>query len=480
MGATLRRVGIEEFTIFEQSSGLGGTWWDNVYPGAAVDTPLPFYSFTFSPYDFTGTHSYQPEILEYLQVTAKRFGLEPHFRFNTAIEKCVWDEAGQCYQVFTKTGEQHEFDVVVSAVGLLNHPRYPDWPGLDKFKGPKFHTSRWEHQHDLTGKRVAVVGTGSTATQVVPAIAPIVSQLYVFQRQPGWLRPKGEREFSAKERADLATPWGRRKMRFEQWKVYEKGIRSGSGIEGTAGNNAAQKACEDYIAEVFADRPDLAKLVTPDYPFGGKRILQDSNFYPALKRENVELVPHAVTEVTETGIIDDTGTEREIDVLVMSTGFQAANFLATYDVVGRDGKSLHGVWNGDPYAYLGLTVPGFPNFYMLYGPNTNGAPIMYLHEQQVGFVGANLKRMLREGVTSIEVREGVCTRYNEWIQKKLERGVVSTHPEVHNYGRGESGKNVIGYSEGMTVYGAMCKLTPRLSSRARTVPRRTRPLQTQH
>ena len=182
-------------------------------------------------------------------------------------------------------------------------------------------------------------------------------------------------------------------------------------------------------------------------------------------------MPHAVTEVTETGIIDDTNTHREIDVLVMSTGFQAANFLATFDVIGRDGKSLHEVWNGEPYAYLGLTVPGFPNFYMLYGPNTNGAPIMYLHEKQVGFVKANIKRMMREGVTAIELRESVCTKFNEMLQKRLNEGVVAKYTNVHNYGRTESGRNVIGWTEGMTVYALLCKLTPRLSAKARTVKR---------
>jgi cation diffusion facilitator CzcD-associated flavoprotein CzcO len=473
MGVGLRQLGVESFSIFEQSTGLGGTWWDNVYPGAAVDTPLPFYSFTFSPYDFTSTHSYQPEILDYLQTTAKRFQLDSHFRFNTGVEKCVWDEPAQCYNVTTSDGQTREFEVVVSAVGLLNHPNYPTWPGLEKFQGPKFHTSRWESQHDLKGKRVAIVGTGSTATQIVPAIAPIVDQLYVYQRQPGWLLGKGERHFSAKERAQLATKWGRRKMYYQQWWVYEKALRGRGQDEGTKSNLAAKGACEAYIAEIFHDRPDLAKMVTPDYPFGGKRILQDSNFYPALKRENVELIPHAVTEVTEKGLIDDTNTEREIDVLVMSTGFQAANYLATFDVIGRNGQSLHDFWNGEPAAYLGLTVPNFPNFYMLYGPNTNGAPIMYLHEKQVRFVGANLKRMMREGVTSIEVREGVYTRFNTWLQKKLNLGVVANYQNVHNYGRTESGRNVIGWNEGMTVYAVLCRLTPRLSSKARTVTRAT-------
>jgi cation diffusion facilitator CzcD-associated flavoprotein CzcO len=471
MGATLRRIGVESFTIFEQSPDLGGTWLDNVYPGASVDTPLPFYSFSFSRYDFTGTHCAQPEILEYLRLTAKRFRLDSHFEFNTAVERCVWDEPAQCYHVFTSDGRERDFEVVVSAVGLLNQPAYPDWPGLSEFRGPKFHTSRWEHQHDLAGKRVAVVGTGSTAIQIVPAIAPIVGHLKVFQRQPGWLLPKGERVFSAVERARMTSPLGIKWARFQQWLAYERGFLKRPQVEGSRGNIAAQRACEAYIAKMFDERPDLAKLVTPAYPYGGKRLLKDSNFYPALKHENVELIPHGVIEVTETGIVDDANTEHEVDVLVLSTGFQAANFLATFDVVGRDGRSLHDVWDGDPFAYLGLTVPGFPNFYILYGPNTNGAPIMYLHELQVGFVASQLRRMMGSGVTSIEVRERVSTIFNNWLQKRLALGVVARHQDVHNYARGKSGRNVIGWNEGMTVYAAMCKLTPRLSSKARTVRR---------
>jgi cation diffusion facilitator CzcD-associated flavoprotein CzcO len=475
MGAGLRQLGVGSFTIFEQSADLGGTWWDNDYPGAAVDTPLPFYSFTFNPFDFTGTYSHQPEILEYLQTTAKRFQLDSHFRFNTKVEKCVWDEPAQCYDVTTSDGQTREFDVVVSAVGLLNNPNYPTWPGLDKFKGPKFHSARWEHQHDLTGKRVAIVGTGSTGAQIVPAIAPIVDQLYVYQRQPGWLLPKGERMFTPKERAQMLTKWGRRKVYYQQWLVYEKGFRSSSAVEGTKDNVRIQKACEDYIQKIFGDRPDLAKMVTPDYPFGGKRLLQDTNFYPTLKRDNVELVPHAVTEVTEKGLIDDTNTHREIDVLIMSTGFQAANFLGTFDVIGRGGKSLHDdVWKDDPYGYLGLTVPGFPNFYMLYGPNSAGAPVMYMTEKQVGFVKANLKRMAREGVTSIEVRESVTEWFNAWLQKKLNERVSSKYQNVHNYARSVSGRNVVHWTEGMTLYALMCRFTPRLSSKARTVARAPR------
>lgn len=475
MGAGLRRVGIKDFTIFEQSDGVGGTWWDNVYPGAEVDTAVPFYSFSFHPYDFSRTHVKQPELQRYIESVADTYQLRPHIRFRTALSRAEWDESTHSYEVTTSDGVRQHFDVIVSAVGILNHPKYPDWPGLDTFQGPKFHSARWDQSLDLTGKRVAVVGTGSTSAQLVPAIAPMVGQLYVFQRQPGWVLPKGDRDFTAAERAQMLRPLYRRWTRFKQALTYEKA--RGTTVEGTKNNVAAQQACEKYIESVFKDRPDLQKMVTPDYPFGGKRPVKDSNFYPALLRDNVELVPHAVREVDEAGITDDTGCRREVDVLVMCTGFQPANFLATLELVGRDGREIHEVWNGDAEAYLGLTVANFPNFYMLYGPNTNGAPIMFMHERQVDFVLANLKRMIKDEVTAIEVRKSVMDAFNKIVQKRLSRSVVAQYPDVHNYGRSASGRNVIGWGEGMTVYSVLTRTTPRISSTARRLRTRdTEPL----
>ena len=471
MGVALRRLGIEEFTIFEQSDGIGGTWYDNTFPGAEVDTAMPFYSFSFHAFDFSRTHVRQPELLEYLENVAGRFGLMPHVRLRTGVSRVVWDERSHDYELTTSTGETDRFDVVVTAVGLLNNPHYPSWPGMDRFRGAMFHTARWDHSVDLAGKRVAVVGTGSTSAQIVPAIAPIVEKLYVYQRQPGWVMPKPDRDFTAEERARMLRPWHRRWVRFQQARTYEKSLGT-SFIEGTKPNVTAQRVCEEFIEKVFQDRPDLQKLVTPDYPFGGKRPVKESKFYPALLRDNVELVPHAVTEVTETGLVDDMGEHREVDVVVMSTGFQAASYLATLEVVGRDGRTLHEVWDGEPEAYLGLTVAGFPNFYMLYGPNTNGAPIMFMHERQVEFIVSNLKRMLRQGVTAIECRKSVMTLFNRIIQRRLERNVVGRYPEVHNYGRSPSGRNVIGWGEGMLVYALLTRTTARLSSTARRLSRR--------
>jgi cation diffusion facilitator CzcD-associated flavoprotein CzcO len=467
MGVGLRRLGVGEFTIFEQQSGIGGTWWDNVYPGAEVDTPQPLYSFSFASFDFSRTHIKQAELQMYLETTAARFGLTSHIRFNTAVTRAVWDESTHTWEVFTSDGRSAPFEVVVSSVGLLNHPSYPDWPGLDQFEGEKWHSARWPQDADLKGKKVAVVGTGSTSAQLVPAIAPDVAQLYVFQRQPGWLMPKLERDLTPEERAQMLQPLHRRKVRMQQWWQYEKGLGRAL-VEGTKANIKAQQACVAYIEKVLADRPDLIKMVTPDYPFGGKRVVKDSNFYPTLMEDHVELVPHAVAEVTRSGIIDDTGVEREIDVLVMCTGFTPATFLATLEVVGRNGVSLHDFWGGDCRAYLGLTVSGFPNYYMLYGPNTNMVG-MLMHERQVRFVSSNLKRMIRTGVTAIEVRRSVMDAFDWYLQRQLSHTVVDRHPEVHNYGRAPSGRNVIAWGQGMSAYSLLTRTTARISSRARRV-----------
>ena len=456
MGAGLRKAGVEHFTIYEQSAGLGGTWWDNVYPGAEVDTPQPFYSFSFNTFDFSRTHVRQPELLEYLENTADKFHLRDNLRLNCRVILIEWDAEGCCYVVSATDGTAERYHVVVSAVGLLNNPRYPDWPGLSDFTGVKFHSARWNYACDLADKTVAVVGTGSSAAQIIPSIAADVDQLYVYQRQPGWVVPKGERNYNARERAQLLQSGYRRLTWFRQYRNYERMLRSAL-VEGTPENTRAQYACLQYIARVFADRPDLATIVTPDYPFGGKRAVQDSNFYPALLRENVELIPHAVEKVTPTGIVDESGTERQVDVLVMCTGFTAPRFLATLDVIGRGGRTLREYWNGTPHALLGVMVPGFPNFYMLYGPNTNGAPIMFLHERQVEFVLANLARMVKRSVTGLEVRRDVTRAFNSLLYKRMESRVRDRY-RVHNYAFSESGRDVIGWTEGMSVYWVLMRV----------------------
>jgi cation diffusion facilitator CzcD-associated flavoprotein CzcO len=266
-GVNLKRAGVDTFTIYESSLGIGGTWWDNTYPGAEVDVGSHLYCFSFKPHQWTRTHARQPELQKYLEETVDEFGLRPHLRLGVAVESATWDEDRHAWTVELDDGTVDECHVLVSAVGFLNVPRYPDWPGLEEFDGPEFHTARWEHQHDLTGKTVAVVGTGSSATQVVPAIQPLVKHLYLFQREPGWVLPKGERDFTDEERVTVNRPWAARRERWRQRWVLEKSLWNGHlWRPGTKTNSEREAICRRYIDRVFKNSPDLREAVTPTYP----------------------------------------------------------------------------------------------------------------------------------------------------------------------------------------------------------------------
>jgi len=463
----LSKAGIRTFTIFEQSPGIGGTWWDNIYPGAEVDVGSHLYSYSFHGSDWTRTHAQQAELQQYLENVVDEFELRPHIRLESVVVSAVWDEKTHAYTVTLASGETSVSQVVVSAVGLLNVPRYPDWPGLEDFRGPKFHTFRWEHQHDLAGKRIAIVGTGSTASQVLPAVAPIAGHVTLFQREPGWVIPKGDRDFTSAERAGFSGRLAYRRERLRLlWQIERGQIRGSIHRPGTKVNALREHQCRGYIDHVFKDRPDLRQMVTPTYPYPGKRPVLTGTFYPALLRDNVELVPHAVASVTASGIVDTHGVEHPADVLVMATGFQPTNYLATLEIVGRDGVSLKEFWHGEPTAFLGLTVPGFPNFYMLYGPNTNGGEIVSHLERQAEFMVRALRRMVVSGVTAIEVRRRPYELFNRWLQRSMTKTawVVS-----NNYYKAPSGRVVTQWPYGTLLYGALTKLLGRVSESTRTV-----------
>ncbi len=464
-GVKLRQAGVSTFTIYESSLGVGGTWWDNTYPGAEVDVGSHLYCFSFKPSVWTRTHARQPELQKYLEEAVDEFGLRPHLRLGTTVESAAWDEGRRVWEVRLDDGTVDECHVLVSAVGFLNVPRYPDWPGLEDFAGPAFHTARWEHQHDLTGKVVAVVGTGSTSTQVVPAIQPLVERLYVFQREPGWVMPKGERDFSDDERAAFGTRWRTRRERLRQRYLLEKNLWGGHmNRPGTKANARREQMCRDYIAREFADRPDLRDAVTPTYPYPGKRPVFASTFYPALKQPNVELVPRAVASVTPTGIIDTDGVERAVDVIVMATGFQPANYLARLPVTGRDGRTMQEYWAGEPHAFLGITVPGFPNFFMLYGPGTNGGEIVIMLESQAEYAVRAVRRMARERVTAIEVKPRFAEAWDRWLQSKI-KGTSWTMS--NNYFKAPTGKVVTQWPYGNLLYRLLTKALGRVSETAR-------------
>jgi cation diffusion facilitator CzcD-associated flavoprotein CzcO len=464
-GVKLRQAGIDTFTIYESSLGVGGTWWDNTYPGAEVDVNSNLYCFSFKSYPWTRTHAQQPELQKYLEEVVDEFGIRPHLELGVTVEVATWDDDRHVWTLHLDSGAVDECHVLVSAVGFLNVPRYADWPGMDSFGGVMFHTARWEHQRDLTDKVVAVVGVGSTSAQVVPAIQSIVRKLYVFQREPGWVMPKGERDLSGKERARFAKPWRRRLDRLQRRLVIEQALWGGQMFRpGTKLNDLRERQCREYIARVFADRPDLAEKVTPGYPYPGKRPVLASTFYPALKEENVELVPRAVTRVTPTGIVDSEGVERPVDVIVLATGFQAANYLARIEVVGRGGETLHGRWAGEPRAFLGLTVPAFPNFFMLYGPGTNGGELVSTLESGAEFAVRAVKRMRRQSVSAIEVKPLYEGMWYAWLQSKM---TGTSWTMSNNYFKSATGKIVTQWPSGNMVYRALTKLFGGISETTR-------------
>ena len=331
----------------------------------------------------------------------------------------------------------------------------PDWPGLADFGGPVFHSARWDPDAEMSGRSVAVVGTGSTAVQIVPAIAEVAKQVTLFQREPGWVFPKGDRALSEEERARLSSSWGHRRERLRLFWQVERGQFVGSiHRPGTKLNSLREQQARQYINHVFKDRPDLRAAVTPTYPYAGKRPILSSTFYTALLRRNVKLVPYAVSSVAPHAVVDARGTEHDADVLVLATGFEPANFLASFDVVGRNGRSLHQEWAGDPQAFLGITVPGFPNFYILYGPNTNGGEIISQLERQAEFAVRTIGQLRSPLIDAIDVRTCFYERYNEWLQ----RAIAKTSWAVsNNYYKSESGRVVTQWPYGAVIYRAMTR-----------------------
>jgi cation diffusion facilitator CzcD-associated flavoprotein CzcO len=464
-GVLLRKAGIDTFTIYESSERVGGTWWDNQYPGAEVDVDSYVYSFPFKRYDWSRTHARQAELHRYLEETVVDFDLGRNLRLGTDVTRAVWDDDVHEYALTLSNGEQTSCHVLISAVGFLNVPRLPDWPGLDSFEGPCFHTARWEQGHDLAGKRVAVVGTGSTASQLVPALQPLVGSLVLFQREPGWVLPKGDRDYTPEERRRLSNPFVYHVRRAKWYWGAEKRLYDGGAYRpGAPANIAAEQAARSYIAHVFAERPDLAEAVTPRYPFWGKRTIFSSDFYPALLQPNVELVPRAVVSVTPRGVVDVDDVEHEADVLVLATGFQPTNYLAHLEVVGREGISLQKYWDGEPRAFLGVTVPTFPNFFMLYGPGTNGGEIALNLRNQAAFARRAIKRMMRERVTAVEVKPSWADPYHAWLMSKMHDTAWAVS---NNYFTTESGKVVTQWPYSALDYGALLKALGRPSESTR-------------
>lgn len=422
----LRRVGIDDLVIIERCDGVGGTWRLNTYPGAACDIQSHLYSFSFAPNrNWSRTYARQPEILAYLESVADEFDLRRHLLTSTAVRGMRWDESAAQWEldiesVSTATRSAVTADAVISAVGLFGEPKLPDIAGLTDFGGSIMHTSRWDPRADLRGRRVAVIGTGASAVQVVPELARDAAAVTVFQRTPPWMVPKDDRAFSADELDRFRRiPWAGRRERWRLWKEQHDNTALRLDDPRVAGR---QGIAEEFLRRKVADE-QLRAALTPDYPFRCKRVLLGGDYYAALQQDNVSLVTEPIEKVTGDAVCTASSTT-EIDVIVLATGFQTNRYLSGIEVIGVGGQSLHDRWGEDPSAYVGAAVSGFPNLLMLYGPNTNqgGNSIVYILEAGARLAAGAVGRLRRKGGI-LEVRPEAERRFNEEISAELEQTV---------------------------------------------------------
>jgi cation diffusion facilitator CzcD-associated flavoprotein CzcO len=425
MGITLKRAGIDSFTIIDRGERVGGVWRDNTYPGLACDIPSHLYAYSFEPNpDWSRVYSPQSEILAYLERCASRNGIGPHLRLGTEISRADFDSGARAWNVRTADGETFDAEVLVSACGQLSRPFVPDLPGLDSFGGPAFHSSRWEHDVDLAGKRVAVIGTGASTVQIVPSIAPEVARLDLYQRSAPFVVPKKDRPYRAWEKRLFRVGLLRRLARFRYWLAYEllqSALAKRSWIQ-----RLGERRVLRELAKQVPEGP-LRAAATPSDELGCKRVLVSSDYYPTLLRPNVELIPHGVRELTRTGVIADDGSEREADVVVFSTGFASTEFLAPMEVRGEKGVELNRAWRDGAEAYLGMTVAGFPNLFLMYGPNTNlgAGSIVYQLESQMNYVLDAVRSLLRPGIAA-SIRPEVQREFAREVRERLEPSVWNT------------------------------------------------------
>lgn len=425
MAAGLLREGRHDFVILEKQPGLGGTWWDNRYPGAHVDVPAPVYSFSFAPNPaWTRRFASAAEIQTYMQRLAERLGLLPHIRFNTRLARAEFDATSGQWHLHTEAGQHLRARFFVCSTGPLNQPRWPDIEGLERFAGDRLHSARWNDRIPLRGRRVGVIGTGSTASQLVPPIAAEAAHLTVFQRTANWVLPRLDRRYTALDRLLAHIPPYAWAVRAFWVQVLEWGRRGFD--EGTLARRGMLRAAEALRRRQIAD-PALRERLTPPYPLGCKRIIYSNDFYPALAQPNVELVTAPIACITERSIVTADGREHPLDVLVCATGFDTVHLLASVDVRGLDGRTLREAWSQGPNAFLGVSVAGFPNFFLLLGPNTatgHTSTLLYI-EPEVEHVLGCMRAVRSGGRRAIEVRADAQARWNDALQSRLAGSVWS-------------------------------------------------------
>jgi cation diffusion facilitator CzcD-associated flavoprotein CzcO len=415
----LRRAGYDDVTVFERGERVGGVWHHNTYPGAACDIPSHLYEFSFAPNPhWSRRYAPQAEIQDYLEDVARRHGVLDRIRTGIEVQRAEWDGARNRWTLQT-SGGPHEADVLITACGQLSLPTVPPLPGLETFEGPAFHTAQWRHDVDLAGKRVAVIGTGCSAIQVVPAIQPQVAQLDVYQRSPGWTFPR--LDFAYKERTKRLFARYPAFQRLDREAIFAFQELAAAAMTRQRWLRPAFRAVGRLQINHAIKDPELRRKVTPKDELGCKRVMLTDDWYPALTQPNVELVTDRIEAMTPGGIRTVDGTERSADVLVLATGFASHAFTAPMEIVGGGGRTLANEWGEVPRAYLGLSVPGFPNMFLLYGPNTNGGSgsVIFTIEAGMSHVIEALRALERADAQRIELRRETAERFDRELRAAL-------------------------------------------------------------
>lgn len=438
----LQRAGFS-YRVLEQSHAVGGTWRDNTYPGCGCDIPAPLYSFSFAQRaEWSRLFATQPEILDYLQWVAARFRVREHIQFRSKVVAARWQEARQSWMVVTETGTALECRYLISAIGVLRTPRYPNIQGKESFGGTAFHSATWDHSVDLRYKRVAVIGNGASAIQFVPTIAPQVGHLTVFQRTPSWIVPKADRDLSPRQRQLRRFRPYRWYTRSRLFWIHESRVKNFT--EAAADMAQTERLARAHLQRQVPD-PQLRARLTPDYAIGCKRLLISNDYYPTLNRDNVTLQTSPISKMITDAVVTADGQSHPTDVVIFGTGFDAHFSFADVDVVGRDGRRLSDRWQRGGEAYLGTTVSGFPNFFVMLGPNSalGHNSQIFMIEAQARYITSCLRVARRRRIGTLDVRASVEKQFNLWLQNRLGHSVWQAGGCSSWYQHPTTGKNTV-------------------------------------
>lgn len=456
LGIFLRKAGFRNFTIFDREDGVGGTWRINTYPGLACDVKSHLYSYSFDlNANWSRLWSGQPEILEYFENCARRYELEPNLRLHTEIVAAHWDAAATKWRLCTADGDTYEFDIVVSAVGLFTRPLLPDLVEDEPFTGTLMHTARWDHSVDLSDARVAVLGTGSTASQLIPEVAKVAKKVYSVQRSPTWVLPKPDRAYSDREKWVFRhVPFAKKIYRTRLWLRSEANI---SVIEHGSDKTQEFRDIALRVLEATVPDADLRAKLTPDHPLGCKRLVFATDYLQTLTEPHVEVIASPARSLRARSLVTEDGTELDVDVVLCATGYAAADYLGQIEVVGEHGTTLRHKWRDGAHAYLGMTVPDFPNFFMLYGPNTNvgSNSVIFILEAQAHYVVRALKYMRRRNKSYVAVRPSTTAAFLAKIDEWMQGTVWLTR--CSNYFRAANGRVVTQWPRSARAFWAMTR-----------------------